>query len=125
MKQQVWCMDFVNKVSISLLDEEMILIKVKEIDELRNFHVHEFFIWNNKVSKKFVRSSYIFKFKIQTIKTKSYDKSPKIKMVDLTTLHNFVSDIFYIWWKLLLQKTQLVGTTTNIVTDIEDPLPRT
>jgi hypothetical protein len=120
MKQQVWCMEFVNKISISLLDEEMTLIKVKDIDELRNFHVHEFFIWNKKVSKKFVRSSNIFKFK-----TKSYDKSPKIKMVDLTTLHNFVSDIFYIWWKLLLQKTQLVGTTTNIVTDIEDPLPRT
>jgi hypothetical protein len=115
----------VNNVYITFSDEKMTLIKVKDIDELRNFHVHEFFIWNNKVSKKFVRSSNIFKFKIQTIKTKSYDKSPKIKMVDLTALHNFVSNIFYIWWKLLLQKTQLVGTTTNIVTDIEDPLSRT
>jgi hypothetical protein len=121
MKQQVWCMEFVNKISISLLDEEMTLIKFKDIDELRNFHVHEFFIWNNKVSKKFVQSSNIFKFKIQAVETKSYYKSPKIKMVDLTALHNFVSDIFYIWWKLLLQKTQLVGTTTNI----EDPLSRT
>jgi hypothetical protein len=37
-------MEFVNKISISLLDEEMTLIKFKDIDELRNFHVHEFFI---------------------------------------------------------------------------------
>ena len=90
-----------NKVFITLSDEQMTFIKVEDIDELSNFHVHDFFIWNYLVPQNFARSSNIFKFKIQTVETKSYDKLTKIKVVDPIALHNFVSDIFSIWYHLL------------------------
>jgi len=70
-------------------------IKVVDIDELCNFYVHDFFIWNYLVPQNFVRSSNILKFKIQTIETKSYEKMTKIKVVDLDALYNSVFDIFF------------------------------
>ena len=112
---------FVNYVTISLSDEQMNKIKVVDIDELCNFYVHDFFIWNYLVPQNFVRSLSILKFKIQTVQTKSYEKMTKIKVVDLDALYNFVSYIFSHWNHLVLQKSIWIPNTTNTVTNIADP----
>ena len=104
---------FVNNVTITLSDEQMTKIKIVDIDELCNFYVHDFFIWNYLAPQNFVRSSNILKFKIQIVETKSYEKMTKIKVVDLDALYNFVSDIFSICNHLLPQKSIWTPNTTN------------
>jgi hypothetical protein len=75
----------------------MTKIKIIELDELYNFVVADFFIWNHLVSKISVRSSYILKFKFWVVITKSYGEMTNTKNVDLNEFYNFVFDNFSIW----------------------------
>jgi len=52
----------VNNVTITSSDKEMTKIKVVDLDELYNFVVDDFFIWNHLLSKNYVQSFYILKF---------------------------------------------------------------
>ena len=91
----------VNKVTVTLSDEQMTKTKIVGLDELCNLCVHHFLIWNYLVPQIFVRSLNILKFKFQTIETKSYEEITKTKLVDLDVLYNFVSDIVSIFNRLL------------------------
>jgi len=54
---------FVNNVTITLSDEEMIKIKIVGLDEFYNFSVHNF-LSSNLVSQNFVWMYHLLKFKI-------------------------------------------------------------
>ena len=45
---------FMNNITITFLNEEMTKIKVVHLDELYNFHVHDFFIWIHLVFQNVV-----------------------------------------------------------------------
>ena len=64
-----------NKVCITLSNEKMVLTKNEDLDELRILHVHDLFIWTNFAPLNFGPSSNIFKFKFQSIQTKSNEKN--------------------------------------------------
>jgi len=99
----------------------MTKIKLVDLDELYNFHIHDFFIWNYIILQKFVQSFDILKFKIQTVQTKSVEKMTNMKVVDLDELHNFVFDIFCIWNHLLSQKSIWIPNSTKTITNMADP----
>jgi hypothetical protein len=66
--------------------------KVVDLDELYNFVVTDFFIWNHLESHNSIWSSYILKFKFWVIQTKLDGEMTKTKIVDLDKLYNFVVD---------------------------------
>ena len=73
-------------------DEETHNIKVVDLEKLRNFVVHNFFIWIH------LRLEYVFeflKFEIQILQMTSDQKTYNIKVVDLEKLWNFVVQIFF------------------------------
>ena len=57
-----WHVDWWTMFSNTLLNEEMIKIKVVDLDELYNFGIHHFFIWNHLMVENLVRTCYFFKF---------------------------------------------------------------
>ena len=67
-----------NNVTTTLSDEEMIKIKVIDLDKFYNFYVHDFFSWNHLVFQNNVWSCQFLKFKIQIDKTQSHKKIDKI-----------------------------------------------
>ena len=67
--------NFVNNVTITLLGEEMIKIKVVCHDEFYNFHVHDFSAEFNYCFKILFK---VLKFKFLIDKTKSQEKMAKI-----------------------------------------------
>ena len=67
-----------NNVTTTLLDKEMIKIKVVDLDELYNFYVHDFFNWNNLMFQNNVWSYHFLKFKIEIDKTQWHEKMDKI-----------------------------------------------
>ena len=69
---------FVNNIIITLSDEEMIKIKVIDLDKFYNFYVHDFFSWNHLVFQNDVWSYHFLKFKIPIDKTHSHEKIDKI-----------------------------------------------
>ena len=72
-------------------DEETHNIKVLDLEKLRNFVVHNFFIWIH------LRLGYVFeflKFEIQILQMISDKKTYNNKVVDLEKLWNFVVQIF-------------------------------
>lgn len=88
-----------------MLDGEMTKFKVVDLDDFCNFIVCDFFSWNHLLSKKFIRSSHILKFKFWIVRTKSHGKMSKIKVVDLDDLYNFVGSDFSIWNHFLSQNS--------------------
>ena len=66
-----------NNVTINLSDEEMIKIKVIDIDELYNFVVDDFFSWNHLVFENIVWSCHNLKFKFKLLKQSHIEKWPK------------------------------------------------
>ena len=77
---------FVNNVTITLLDEQIIKIKVVDLDQFYNFYVHDFFRWNHLLLQNVVWSYYFLKFKFSIVQTKPHEKMTKIKVVDLEML---------------------------------------
>ena len=91
-------------------DEDKLYIKVVVLDEIYNFVVQTFLIWDRldvqifsfeiiyltKISFDFV------KFKIWIFQTTSDGEMPKTKVVDIEKLCNFVVDNFFIWNHLLV-----------------------
>ena len=77
---------FVNNVTITLLDEQIIKIKVVDLDQFYNFYVHDFFRWNHLLLQNVVWSYYFLKFKFSIVQTKPHEKMTKIKVVDLEKL---------------------------------------
>ena len=75
-----------NNVTTTLSDEQMIKIKVVDLDEFYNFVVDDFFSWNHLLVQNVVWSSHFLKFKFWIIQTKSYEKMTKMKVVDLKKL---------------------------------------
>jgi hypothetical protein len=69
--------------------EKITKTNVVDLDELYNFHVHDFFIWNHLVFQNLAWSSYFLKFKFWIVQTKSHEKFSKIKVVDLDEFYNF------------------------------------
>ena len=72
----------------------MIKTKVIDIDELYNFVIDDFFIWNHLVFENIVWSCHNLKFKFYIGQSNSDEKITKIKLVDLNKLYNFVFDNF-------------------------------
>ena len=66
-----------NNVTITLSDEEMTKIKVIDFDELYNFVVDDFFIWNHLVFKNVVWSCHNLKFKFKLLKQSNIAKWPE------------------------------------------------
>jgi hypothetical protein len=62
-------------------DREMKNTKVVDIDELYNFVVDKFFIWNHYYPQNLVQNSCILKFKFWTIQTKSDGEMTKTNIV--------------------------------------------
>ena len=62
------------------MDEDMIKIKVIDLDELYNFVVDDFFSWNHLVYENIVWSCHIFKFKFKLFKQSHIEKWPKQKL---------------------------------------------
>ena len=60
-----------------LSDEEMIKIKVIDLDKFYNLYVHDFFSRNHLVFQNDVSICYFLKFKIQIDKTRSHEKMYK------------------------------------------------
>ena len=58
-------------------------IKVVHLDELQNFFVDNFSIWNHLLFQNFIWSSYILKFKFWIVHTISKEEITKTKVVDL------------------------------------------
>ena len=67
-----------NNITTTLLDEEMIKIKVVDLDKFYHFYVDDFFSWNQLVFQNDVWSCYFFKFKIQIDKTQLHENMDKI-----------------------------------------------
>ena len=89
----------------------MTKIKVVDLDELYNFHDHDFFIWNYLVFQNLVWISHFLKFKFWIVQTKSHEKITKIKVINLEKLYNFVVDNFFIWDYFM--KENYVGISQN------------
>jgi len=70
-----------NNVTTTLSNEEIIKIKIVDLDKLYNFYVHDLFSWNLLVFQNNVWSCYFLKFKIQIDKTQSHKKMDKIIVV--------------------------------------------
>jgi len=79
--------------------------RVVDLDELYNFVVDGFCIWNKLMSQNSIWSSHILKFKIQIVQTKSDREMTKTKVVGLDELYNFASDDPFIWNHLLSQNS--------------------
>ena len=69
-----------NNVIIVLSDEEITKIKVRDIDELYDFVVDAFFIWNHLVFENIVWSCHNLKFKFKLLKQSHIAKWPKQKL---------------------------------------------
>ena len=67
-----------NNVTTTLSDEEMIKIKVIDLDKFYNFYVHDFFGWDHLVFQNDVWSCHFLKFKTQIYETQSHEKMNKI-----------------------------------------------
>ena len=63
-----------SSVTTTLSDEEIIKIKIVNIDEFYNFYVHDFFSWSHLMHQNDVWSCNFLKFKIQIDKTPSQEK---------------------------------------------------
>ena len=94
---------FVNNVTITSSDEQMTKIKVVHLDELYNFHVHDFLRWNHLVFQNIVWICHFLKFKIWIIQIESHEKMTKIKVVYLDELYNFYVHDFFIRNHLVFQ----------------------
>ncbi len=71
-------------------------VKVIDLDELYNFVVDDFSIWNHLLPKKYLNFLY-FKIQILYSSIKSgWRKITKIKMVDLNEFYNFIFYSFFI-----------------------------
>ena len=79
--------------------------RVVDLDELYNFVVDGFCIWNKLMSQNSIWSSHILKFKIQIVQTKSDREMTKTKVVGLDELYNFAGDDLFIWNHLLSQNS--------------------
>ncbi len=79
----------------------MTKIKVIDLDELYNFVVDNFTIWNHLLLEKNIWISYILKYKFYIVQSNSDGEMTKIKMVDLNEFYNFVFDSFFIWVHLV------------------------
>ena len=64
--------------------------RVVDLDELYNFVVNGFCIWNKLMSHNSIWSSHILKFKIQIVQTKSDREMTKTKVVDFDEFLNFL-----------------------------------
>ena len=69
--------------------------KVVDIDELYNFVVDDFFIWNHLVFENIVWRCDNLKFKYYIGQSNSDGEITKIKLVDLNKLYNFIFDNFF------------------------------
>ena len=76
-----------------LSDEEIIKIKVVDLEKLHNFIVDNFLIWNHFVKKLYLN----FKNLNWIFKMSSNGEMTKTKDVYLKKLCNFVVDNFFIW----------------------------
>ena len=79
----------------NLSNEEMTKIKVVDLDEFKNFYIHDFYILNHILFRNIVSSCHFSKFKFYIIQTKSHDKITKIKVVHLYEFYNFYIDDFF------------------------------
>ena len=79
--------------------------RVVDLDELYNFVVNGFCIWNKLMSHNSIWSPHILKFKIQIVQTKSDREMTKTKVVGIDELYNFASDDPFIWNHLLSQNS--------------------
>ena len=94
---------FVNNVTITFSDEEMTKIKVVHLDELYNFHVHDFFIRIHLVFQNVVWICLFLIFKIWMVQTESHENFSKIKVIDLVEIYNFYVHDFFIWHHLVFE----------------------
>ena len=62
-----WYVDLWTMFTNTLLNEEMIKIKVVDSDEFNNFYVHDFSSWNHLRFQNLVWSYHLLKFKIWTV----------------------------------------------------------
>ena len=84
VKDMLICERYVNLWTIcttTLSDEEMIKIKVVDLDELYNFGIHHFFSWNHLMVENHVRTCHFFKF--ENLKCSNFVKP------DFQTLNDF------------------------------------
>jgi hypothetical protein len=65
------------------LDGELTKIKVLDLDEIYNFIVDDFFIWNHLLAQNSIRISKSLKFKFRIVQTKFDGNMDKTKVVDL------------------------------------------
>ena len=70
-----------NNITTTLLDEEMIKIKVVDLDKFYHFYVDDFFSSNQLVFQNDVWSCHFLKFEIQIDKTQSHKKMDKIIVI--------------------------------------------
>ena len=89
-----WYVDLWTMFTNTLLNEEMIKIKVVDSDEF-NFYVHDFSSWNHLRFQNLVWSCHFLKFKFWIIQISSHEKMTKTKVVYLDEFYNFkVYNIF-------------------------------
>ena len=72
--------------------EQMTKIKVVDLDELYNFVVANYSIWNHFLPQNSIWGCHILKFKFQLVQTKSDGEMNYTTVVDLNKLYNFVAD---------------------------------
>ena len=92
----------------TLLNKEIIKIKVIDSEEFNNFYVHNFYVhnfycWNHLRFQNLVWSCHLVKFKISTVQIWSNENIIKIKVVYIDELYNFGIHEFFIWNHLLFQ----------------------
>ena len=90
-----WYVDLWTMFTNTLLNEEMIKIKVVDSDEFNNFYVHDFCSWNHLRFQNLVWSYHLLKFKIWTVQILSNEKMTKIKVVDSDVLNKFYIHYLY------------------------------
>ena len=90
-----WYMGLWTMFTNTLLNKEMIKIKVVDNDEFYNIYIYNFFSWNHLVFQNLVWSCHFLKFKFWIIQILSHEKMTKTKVVYLDEFYNFkVYNIF-------------------------------
>jgi hypothetical protein len=78
-------------------DGEITKTKLEYLNEIYNFVVDYFFIWNQLVPKSHLKIFYFFKFNFLIVWTNSDGEMIRPKPIDLDNKCKFVVDEFFIW----------------------------
>lgn len=103
------------------MDENILYIKIVDLEEIDNFVFDDFFIWNHLWSQNFVWScrQHFKILKNQNFQTNSNEKSTKTRVIDFNENNSFVVDNFinknhllsqFCIWSLKFEEHTLIAT---------------